>query len=161
MEEVLVAMAQREYYVLTNTGRWHLAESAAAVWTSPQMCRRMCTCLCLLRFLLPPRRNSDSYFQTLLANSFTANKYTGMIWNTKTLMLRMLMQCSLQTSLLYKYARKLATGCCRFLLLCKHIHVKLIRDSKMLPLRYHFLYHHLLFVKADGFMGRSESAHLC
>lgn len=60
MQEVLVAMAQRECYVLTNTAQWHLAKSVVAVWTAPRICRHACMCprscnfSCPLNVPLPP-----------------------------------------------------------------------------------------------------------
>lgn len=59
-QEVLVAMAQYERYVQTNTTHWHLAKSVVAVWTAPQMCRhvcvspRLCQFSCPLNVSLPP-----------------------------------------------------------------------------------------------------------
>lgn len=52
-QEVLVAMAQRECYVLTNSAQWHLAKSVVTVWTARRMCRRACVCPHLCNFSCP------------------------------------------------------------------------------------------------------------
>lgn len=52
-QEVLVAMAQLECYVLTNTAQWHLAKSAVAVWSSSRMCRHACVCPRSCKFSCP------------------------------------------------------------------------------------------------------------